>query len=97
MGTVPSAAWAYDNYKQYSVNAKRTASAKVDGNPVTMKDADVSANALVPLSIVNTRGFHIPRTGDSGTFLLPVIGLGMASVLTAGGFILLRKKDEDAA
>ena len=40
-----------------------TASAKVDSNTVTMDVDGESANAIVPLTVVNTRGFNLPQTG----------------------------------
>ena len=51
-----------------------------------------SANAEAPLTVVNTRGFDLPQTGDNGTFLFTVTGI----LLMAGAaFILIlvnRKK-----
>ena len=40
-----------------------------------------SANALVPFTIVNERGFQIPMTGDNGLFLLPLMGMAAGSGL----------------
>lgn len=46
-----------------------TASAKVDGSDVTMGADGESANAVVPLTVVNTRGFNLPQTGGHGTWM----------------------------
>lgn len=70
----------------------RTGSAAVDSNAVTMSSSDGSANALAPLAVVNERGYDIPKTGDTNTFLFPVLGLTGAAGLTS--YIMLggRKK-----
>ena len=52
-----------------------TASAKVDGNPVTMLADGGSANAEAPLTVVNTRGFDLPETGDNGTMMFTIVGI----------------------
>lgn len=74
-----------------------TASATVDGNDVTMNADDGSENAIVPLTVVNTRGFDLPQTGERGMWLYPVIGVvGMAC---AGLVIVIfgKKKREKEA
>ena len=62
-----------------------TASAEVDGNPVTMLEDNGSANAEAPLTVVNTRGFDLPETGDNGTMMFTIVGIllmaGTAAVL----------------
>lgn len=55
-----------------------TAQATVDTNAVTMEADEDSLNAFVPLTIVNTEGFDLPKTGDNGTILF-----------TAGGIFLM--------
>ena len=60
-----------------------TASATVDGNKVNMLDNNGSVNALVPLTVVNTKGFDLPETGDRGTLLFSILGiLAMAGSVT---------------
>lgn len=59
----------------------RTASAAVNGKAVSMLASGDSANALVPFTIVNERGFQIPMTGDNGLFLLPLMGMAAGSGL----------------
>ena len=86
----------YDDYMQVSQNAIRTASATVDANAVTMKESDGSVNAIVPMTVVNSHSFEIPKTGDSGNFILPVAGMAAAGVLLIM-VVKMRKKDENAA
>jgi len=62
-----------------------TAYASVDGNSVTMLEDDGSANAEAPLTIVNTRGFDLPQTGDNGTMIFTVIGV----IAMAGAMFVL--------
>ena len=52
-----------------------TASATVDGNPVNMLEDDGSVNAHAPLTVVNTRGFDLPETGDNGTMMFTIFGI----------------------
>ena len=60
-----------------------TASATVDGNEVNMLDDNGSVNAHAPLSVVNTRGFDLPETGDNGTMMFTIFGiLAMAAAAT---------------
>ena len=69
-----------------------TASATVDSNDVNMLEDDGSVNAIVPLTVVNTRGFDLPKTGDNGTMMFTIFGiLAMAGAAT---FLVLisRKK-----
>lgn len=72
-----------------------TASATVEGKPVTMLEDNGSANAEAPLTVVNTRGFDLPQTGDNGTFVFTVTGIllmvGAASIL-----ILVNRKKRSA-
>ena len=69
-----------------------TASATVDGNKVNMLEDNGSKNAEAPLTVVNTRGFDLPETGDNGTMMFTVFGIlimaGAAGVL----YIAIRKK-----
>ena len=62
-----------------------TASAKVDGNPVTMLEDNGSTNAEAPLTVVNTRGFDLPETGDNGTMMFTIVGI----LLMAGAVAVL--------
>ena len=62
-----------------------TASAKVDSNDVTMDADGESANAIVPLTVVNTRGFNLPQTGGHGTWMYGAAG----TVLMVAAAIIL--------
>ncbi len=70
-----------------------TASATVDGNKVTMLVDNGSENAEAPLTVVNTRGFDLPETGDNGTLMFTIFGIlimaGAAGIL----YIATRKKN----
>lgn len=62
-----------------------TASTKVDSSEVTMEADGESANAIVPLTVVNTRGFNLPQTGGHGTWMYGVAG----TVLMVAAAIIL--------
>ena len=62
-----------------------TASATVDGNAVNMLEDNSSVNAEAPLTVVNTRGFDLPATGDNGTWMFSVIGI----MLMAGAAVVI--------
>lgn len=72
--------------------ALKTATAKVNGKDVAMAEDNGSISALVPLTVTNTRGFDLPKTGGKGNVL--IYGLGIAALLTAGGItaFYLRKR-----
>ena len=72
--------------------ALKTAAAKVNGKDVTMTEDNGSVSALVPLTVTNTRGFDLPKTGGRGNAL--IYGLGIVALLTAGGIMVfyLRKR-----
>ena len=65
----------------------RTASATVSGKKVNMEEDNGSTNAEAPLTVVNTRGFDLPKTGDNGTMIFTIVGIllmvGAAAVLYA--------------
>ena len=71
-----------------------TASATVDGNAVNMLNDRGSENAHAPLTVVNTRGFDLPETGDNGTMMFTIFG-----ILTMAGaavvIILASRKKRD--
>ncbi len=72
--------------------ALKTATAKVNGKDIAMAEDNSSVSALVPLTVTNTRGFDLPKTGGKGNAL--IYGLGIAALLTAGGITVfyLRKR-----
>ena len=83
--------------QKYMEHTLLTAYASVDGNSVTMLADNGSENAEAPLTIVNTRGFDLPQTGDNGTMWYSVVGiLAMASALCVI-VLVSKKKREDVA
>ena len=71
-----------------------TASATVDGNAVNMLEDNGSKNADAPLTVVNTRGFDLPETGDHGTMIFTVLGIvAMAGAATVIVLTSRKKKD----
>lgn len=52
-----------------------TASAKVNNKSVDMLADGSSASAVVPLTVVNTKGFTLPKTGSYGTWMFTVGGI----------------------
>ena len=68
-----------------------TASAKVDSNDVTMGADGESVNAVVPLTVVNTRGFNLPQTGGAGRL---AAGAGLIGMLGAVLNLFRKKKDD---
>ena len=84
--------------QKYLEHTMLTAYASVDGNSVTMLADNGSENAEAPLTIVNTRGFDLPQTGDNGTMWYSVVGiLAMASALCVIILVSKTKKREDVA
>ena len=69
-----------------------TASATVDGNDVNMLEDNGSVNAHAPLSVVNTRGFDLPETGDNGTMMFTIVGILAMAGAAAAIVLLCRKK-----
>lgn len=45
----------------------KTATAQVNGKDVAMTEDTGSVSALVPLTVTNTRGFDLPKTGGRAT------------------------------
>lgn len=72
-----------------------TATAKVDGYAATMEAMGDSGNALVPLTVLNTRGFDMPETGGTGTMVPTVLGIVLAGgMLTVSIILLFKRKHE---
>ena len=69
-----------------------TASAAVDGKKVTMLEDSGSVNAEAPLTVVNTRGFDLPKTGDNGTFVFTVVGILLMAGAVSVIALVSRKK-----
>ena len=69
-----------------------TASATVDGNDVNMLPDRGSENAHAPLTVVNTRGFDLPSTGDRGIWMYGLIGILLMAGSVASIVLTNRKK-----
>ena len=69
-----------------------TASATVDGKKINMVEDNGSVNAEAPLTVVNTRGFDLPKTGDHGTWMYSIGGVLLMAVAASAMFFVLRKK-----
>ena len=75
-------------------HALLTAAATVDGNSVSMMSDGNSKNAEAPLSVVNTRGFDLPKTGDNGTMFITVTGIVMMAAAAVVIVLAARKKNK---
>ena len=72
-----------------------TASATVDGKAVNMVKDNGSVNAEAPLTVVNTRGFDLPKTGDNGTMMFTVVGVLLMAGAAACIVLVSKKKKSD--
>ncbi len=85
----------FDGYKELA-HVLLTASATVDGKAVNMKADNGSVNAIVPLTVINTRGPDLPSTGDRGNWMYGVIGAAFLAAAFSLVFLAFRKrKPED--
>lgn len=89
----------FEGYKALAHNML-TASATVDGDPVQMENGvwrdDVdSANAIVPLTVINTRGPELPKTGDDGVWRYSVYGI-LLMVTAACMIVLISRKKKSS-
>ena len=69
-----------------------TASATVDGNAVNMLQDNGSVNAHAPLTVVNTRGFDLPETGENGVWMYGLFGVLLMSGSIVCIIVMNRKK-----
>ena len=69
-----------------------TATATVNGDAVGMIEDNGSVSAIVPMSVINTRGFDLPQTGENGTWMFAVGGVLIVSLSAAVIFFILAKK-----
>ena len=68
------------------------ASATVNGKDAEMKEVDSSAHAAVPFTVVNTKGFELPKTGSYGTWIFAVGGSAAIAVAAFLFYRLCKKK-----
>lgn len=75
---------------------KESATATVDGNATVMNPDDnheASEEALVQLSVLNSKTFTLPQTGGAGTWAITIVGvMGVAG----GAAVLLKNKKKEA-
>lgn len=69
-----------------------TAKATVDESPVAMREDDGSANAEAQLTVMNTKGFDLPKTGDLGTWMFTVSGILLMAGASVCMILLARRK-----
>jgi LPXTG-motif cell wall-anchored protein len=69
-----------------------TASASVDGNAVNMLEDSGAVNAHAPLTVVNTRGFDLPSTGDRGVWMYGLLGILLMTGSAVTIIVTSRKK-----
>ena len=69
-----------------------TASATVDGNDINMLEDNGSENAHAPLTVVNTRGFDLPSTGDRGVWMYGLLGVLLMTGSIVSIIVTTRKK-----
>lgn len=73
-------------------NATGEAKAFVGTKEVTMNADNGSATAIVPLTVVNSKGFNLPVTGGRGIALFTIAGI--AIVAAAGSLLFMRKRSK---
>ena len=57
-----------------------------------MVEDNGSKNAEAPLTVVNTRGFDLPKTGDNGTMMFTDVGILLMAGADAVLAVANRKK-----
>lgn len=72
--------------------AEGVVSATVGGKEVTMTADNGSNTAIVPLTVVNSKGFDLPVTGGRGIALFTIAGI--AIVAAAGSLLFMRKRSK---
>ena len=70
-----------------------TASGSVNGDPVDMTADGDSLHALVPLNVMNTKGFDLPQTGGRGMWIYATIGILVMAGAAAVIFFLIRRRN----
>lgn len=69
-----------------------TATATVNGKAVEMESDNGSVHGVVPFTVVNTKGFELPKTGSYGTWMFTVCGVLAMGIAAFILFKLSRKK-----
>lgn len=73
-------------------NENGTASAAVNDSSVNMNSDETSGSALVPITVVNNKGFDLPQTGAAGTAIFAIAGIVLVAV--AGALLIYRRKTQ---
>ena len=81
-----------DTFCEICGAALLTASATVNGKPVTMLENNGSVNAVVPLTVINTKGPDLPVTGDNGVWMYGVFGTLLMTAAAAAIILALKSK-----
>ena len=82
------------------INGNKTngsAIATVDGKQVSMNNDNIEGNdgsnsALIPITVVNNKGFDLPQTGAAGTAIFAIAGIVLVAV--AGALLIFRRKTQ---
>lgn len=88
----------YAVYSNYTLRITYTAEVNSDDSFVYGDNGNENEvvltwnNAKAPLTIVNARGFDLPQTGDTGTWLYSVIGIVLMAGAAAAIVIVSKKK-----
>ncbi len=69
-----------------------TASASVNGESVEMTPDGESAKSMVPLKIVNVKGFNLPQTGSNGIWMYTCAGVVMMAAAVICLVLLHRRR-----
>jgi hypothetical protein len=64
----------FDGYRDLA-HVMLTASATIDNDAVQMEEHEGSEDAMVPVTVINTRGPELPKTGDDGVWRYSVYGI----------------------
>ena len=83
---------SFDGYKELA-HVMLTASATIDNDAVQMEESEGSDNAMVPVTVINTRGPELPRTGDNGVWRYSVYGILLMAAAACMIVLIARKKN----
>lgn len=73
-----------------NANVDGSATAVVGGKNVTLQEDGTSLNAIIPVAVVNHKGFELPVTGDLGTSMFTMLGVAMVVIVTA--LLVMRRR-----
>ena len=81
----------FEGYKDLA-HVMLTASATIDSDTVKMEESEGSENAMVPVTVINTRGPELPKTGDDGVWRYGVYGILLMTAAACLIVLAIRKK-----